>query len=52
MEAITTGLGNLMTCVSTVVTFMTDNPVTILYLVGGVAGIAFGVFGRAKRTAR
>ena len=52
MEAITTAIGNAITCVGTAFTAMMDNSVIAIFLGRSLVGAAVTVFARMKRSAR
>ncbi len=51
MESLTTNLTSLLGAVSSVMSLFTEFPMN-LFLAGSVAGIAFGIFRKAKGSAR
>lgn len=48
MEAITTGIGNLMDIVGTMLTEVTSEPILAVFFVAGLVGTAIGVLSKLK----
>lgn len=52
MEAITGAVTSVISIATECVSFLTANPVCLIFLAGSVVGIGFGIFRRAKRSAK
>lgn len=52
MEAVTTGVTNVITLVGTMITAMSDQPVLMIALAAGVVGIALKTLRRFFRTGK